>query len=140
MGSFQQGITDLQDRVGRGELVMSVVVDQPYAIPMHERHWQNFLGYLGFKEIETYHGGGGDKFLERPLFNKSAPYLAKLAANAYFDHGLRDAMIDNAEDLASEVHDNAPVRSGRLRDSAHPTVRDDGALVYDRPPVAGREG
>jgi hypothetical protein len=139
MGTFQQGIDELKRRVGDGDLTMSVVVDQPYAVVQHEKHFQNFLGYLGYKEITTYHAGGGDKFLERPLLAKGpGEYMQRLADHAYEDKGLERAMVSNAEDLSQQVHDLAPRLTGALRDSAHPTVTDNGAVVYDRPPVAPR--
>lgn len=47
-------------------------------------------------------------------------------------------MVDNVEDLAGQVATTAPVDLGNLRDSAHPTVTDQGGLVYDRPPAQHR--
>jgi hypothetical protein len=50
----------------------------PYIIPMHERGWLNFMGRYGPKRIEKYHGGGGEKFLERPWLENKPRYSAAL--------------------------------------------------------------
>lgn len=50
----------------------------PYIIPMHERGWLNFMGRYGPKKIEHYHGGGGEKFLERPFLENKPRYSAAL--------------------------------------------------------------
>lgn len=50
----------------------------PYIIPMHERGWLNFMGRYGPKRIEKYHGGGGEKFLERPFLENKTRYSMAL--------------------------------------------------------------
>lgn len=52
--------------------------------------------------------------------------------------GLLTAARQIAEDGATMVDVHAPVEFDNLRKSGHPTVTDDGATVYDRPPIVGR--
>lgn len=64
--------------------------------------------------------------------------MKRFADGLLEEHGLEDAATDIAEDGARMVLENAPVEFGDLRESGHPTVEVDGAVVYDRPPVAPR--
>lgn len=52
--------------------------------------------------------------------------------------GLTEAAVNVAEDLSATAADRTPVEFGDLRNSGHPTVTDDGAIVYDRPPAVPR--
>lgn len=127
MGSFTQWVdetlAELPERItGRVE------VDQVYAHYQHEHP-------------EFHHpDGGGAFYLKEPLLTKVDKYLERLAHNAITSHGvkLRDAMIENMEDLSLEVYERAPWEFGDLRASGHPTVEEDGEVVYDRKPMVPR--
>lgn len=89
--------------------------------------------------MEFHHPLGGQaKFLEAPFFDHSTRYLETIA-NRLHDEGVTRPMIDNMEDLSDRVLELSPVEFGDLRDSGHPTVEDNGEIVYDRPPVAHRQ-
>lgn len=66
--------------------------------------------------------------------------MGKLAARAITPEGseLREAAISAAEDLSDDVFELAPLEFGDLKASGHPSVTDDGAVVYDRAPNVGR--
>lgn len=85
-----------------------------------------------------YKNGGGAKYLERPWLDAQEHMMKRFADGLLEPHGLQDAAIEVAEDGARMVLTNAPVEFGDLRESGHPTVEVDGAVVYDRPPVAPR--
>lgn len=135
MGSFQQGTRDLEEKIGHGKLVGSVVVDQIYSAAQHEGYW--VTGPLAGHVIRKHPRGGQAKFLEQPLFEKTDDYMRNLA-DAVLDGFLVQAMAENMEDLADEVFDKAPRENDILRNSAHPEVHDDGRLAYDRPPLYPR--
>jgi hypothetical protein len=60
----------------------------PYIIVQHEKGWLNFMGEYGPKDIERYHGGGGEKFLERPWLENKARYQRAIAGAVR--RGVRD--------------------------------------------------
>lgn len=132
MGSFQQGCADLAEKVGSGKLVGVVTVDQLYAAAQHEGHW--VTGPLAGHVIRQHPRGGQAKFLEQPLFEKADDYMHNLA-DAVLDGFLVQAMAENMEDLADEVHHKAPRENDILRNSASPKVLDDGREAYFRPPL-----
>ena len=69
-------------RGGNGPTLTVGFEGLPYIIVQHERGWRNFMGRYGPKDIEEYHRGGGEKFLERPWLENKARYK----------RGLRDAV------------------------------------------------
>jgi hypothetical protein len=107
----------------------AVKVDQVYAHYQHEHP-------------EFHHPDGGEAFyLKTPLYAKADKYLERLAEGAIQSDGtsgLKDAMIENMEDLSREVYDRAPWEFGDLRASGHPTVAEGEEVVYDRPPMVHR--
>lgn len=114
---------DLPERMKGG-----VEVNQVYAHYQHEHP-------------EFHHPGGGQAFyLSEPLFAKIDSYMDRLARGLITERGssLRQAMIEDMEDLSREVYNRAPWEFGDLRASGHPTVAEDGELVYDRPPNVHR--
>lgn len=135
MGSFQEGCIELEKRIGHGDLSGKVIVDQVYAASQHEGTW--VTGPLAGHVIRNHPRGGQAKFLEQPLFEKASDYMRNLA-DAVHDGFLTQAMAENMEDLADEVHDKAPREHEILRNSGHPVVTDDGETVYDRPPIFPR--
>lgn len=105
-----------------------VEVNQVYAHYQHEHP-------------EFHHpDGGGAFYLKEPLYVKVGDYLARLGRGAVTKRGgeLRKAMIDNMEALSREVYDRAPWEFGDLRASGHPSVEENGHIVYDRPPNVHR--
>jgi hypothetical protein len=124
--TFDQGLQELSEKVGHGDLVGRVVVDQVYAHYQHER-------------LDLNHPrGGGPKYLEQPLFEHRDEYMEKLARSLFDD--VRKGMEHCMEDLAGigGVEGHAPFLWGDLHHSAHPSVEDDGTVVYDRPPQVHR--
>jgi hypothetical protein len=125
-GDFSERLDELSKLVGEGTLEGSVIVDQLYAKYIHE-------------DLTLNHPRGGQaKYLEEPLLAKSDEYMQRLADRALDEDGLRSAMKDNVEDLSNEVEKKAPIQYGPLHYSGHPTVTDDGELVYDRAPIYPR--
>lgn len=124
-GTFVDNIDHLIEQTPKERLSGSVVVDQVYAHYQHEG--------IGF-----HHPDGGEAlYLKMPLFVKMRGYFEHLGAAAAHG-GLRQAMIDNMEDLSLEVYHRAPWEFGDLRASGHPSVTEDGQKVYDREPMVKR--
>lgn len=122
---FTTRIGRLMRKVGDGNLVASVIVDQAYAKYQHE-------------SLDLRHPNGGQaKYLWEPMFNNRNQYMARLAANVLRGN-LNQAMVRNVEDIAGGVFEHAPVELADLRRSAEPSVRDQGELTYHRPPMRRR--
>lgn len=141
-GTFFEKSEELLGMVGNGDLQGKTVVDQPYAWNQHEGRWIDFMGRYGAKTIDSHPQGGGpppSKFLENPLKERAGEFARRLGDHALEPGGLAGEMAAIQEDLCGEVKENAPRFSGRLGDSGSPSVYDDGALVYRRPPNATRE-
>lgn len=132
MGSFGAGTRELGELVGDGELTMKVEVDQIYALAIESGYWRS--GPLAGVTNRPRHGGK-THFLRDGLHENAERYMRKLA-RAFPE--LEPAMVENAEDLARQVFDNAPRDKQVLRNSAHPTVTSGHVLVYDRPPAVHR--
>lgn len=137
-GDFFEKVRELRENVGRGVLRGTVEMDQVYAWNQHEARWINFMGRDGPKAIREYHGGGGPKFLGGPLLADAHGFVQTLADRLFEPKGVVSAMIDDVEKLSDAAAGAAPVEFGDLRESTHPRVEDDGAVVYDRPPQIGR--
>jgi hypothetical protein len=123
--SFEARLTELAQSVGQGTLHGSVVVDQVYAQYQHEG-------------LDLKHPSGGvAKYLESPLYGKHRDYFQRIA-----DHVLAgdliSAMADNVESLSRQVYELAPREFHDLRASGHPSVTDQGSVVYDRLPNVHR--
>lgn len=123
-GSFFERVEELQERVGEGDLVGTLTSDTPYSFNQHEGYWVNFLGKYGFNAIKQHHNGGGpppSKFIEQPLLENYPRYFQHLA-DAVLDGSLPEAMHDNVEHMNEELKENAPEKSGRLKNSGHISV------------------
>lgn len=99
--------------------------------------------YAHYQEVhpEFHHPDGGQAFyLRDSLFIYMADYYRRLAERAIDRDGshLRDAMIENVESISTEVYKRAPWEFGDLRASGHPSVEEDGSVVYDRPALCRR--
>lgn len=125
LGDFFDKMDRLIEEVGTGHLVGNVKVDQIYAHYQHE--------HPEFRHPD----GGGAFYLRNPFFAKSDTYHQKLAESV-LNGKLKQQMIDNMEDLSTEVYRNAPWEFGDLRASGNPIVTDDGVEVYNRPPNVHR--
>jgi hypothetical protein len=133
VSTFFDRIDDLAEQVGVGSLQMKVVVDQVYAHYQHE-------GVSMHGRPLTHPHGGQDFYLRDPLYNKIDERMQKLADATLSEDGskLKSAMIDAAEELSEDVFELAPKEFNDLAESGHPSVTDDGATIYDRPPRVGR--
>lgn len=128
MGTFDERVTHLSREVGVGFLVANCEVDQPYAQNQHET--------LSFR-----HTNGRARYLGGPLFENAMRLVNGIADRVLTPTGsdVQGAMIDVAEWMAEAVMLNAPKDTGRLSESGHPSVKDNGFTIYDRPPIAPRE-
>jgi hypothetical protein len=54
------------------------------------------------------------------------------------DKSIADALFEGMKDLVTQVEVTAPVLWNNLRQSGHPTVTDNGAVVHDEPPKQAR--
>lgn len=115
----------VRDQIGMGKLVGKVRVNQVYAKYQHER-----------MDLAHPHGGGA-KYLQRPLYERTPAILNRIAAVA-LAAGPRQGMVDGMESLAGGMSTAAPVEFNNLRRSANPKVYDNGRLVYNRPPEQPR--
>lgn len=70
--------------------------------------------------------------------SKREDYLDHIADTIARGGSPLSAMIDNMENLSDQVAIHAPVEFFNLKLSGHPTVTDNGAIAYDRPPVQRR--
>lgn len=125
-GDFGVQMDRIAAEVGVGTLSAMVEFDQAYAHRQHED--------LAFRHI---HGGGG-KYLERALFEDLPEYMTILADRVITDSHI--AMIVVAERIAKRASSNAPQRSHGLAGSDHPSVTDNGNVVYDRAASEHRRG
>jgi len=124
--TFNARIDELIARVGVGDVVGRVEVNQVYAHRQHE-------------ELDVKHPrGGGPKYLERPLFELS-PLFYQHIADELLASGVVAPMIEDAELLASRASAVAPRLFDHLAHSMHPSVTDDGTIVYDRSPLVPRQ-
>ena len=137
-GTFGARMQALREEVGDGLLEGTVEVNQVYAWNQEHGYWLNYMGRYGFKTLHPRHGGE-THFLHNSLENGRGEYLQRLADRAFEPLGLVNAMVENMEWLSAAVAVNAPVETGALRGSGHPSVVDNGAVVYDRAPSVERK-
>lgn len=125
--SFFDRIDQLKEAVGEGPLTGKVEVDQVYAHYQEDGPWE--------------HPRGGEQYaLRNSLLEGSDDRMQHLADHLLTEDGsdIRGGMIDVTEEVADRYAVKAPREFGDLEDSAHPTVDDDGANIYDRPPRVHR--
>lgn len=127
VGTFIERTNQLSRTVGSGDLTGKIEMPLPYSAPQHESHWKT--GPLAGVRIRNHPGGGGGKFLSRPLHGQSARHMNRLA-NATLRGALPAEMGAIMRDLAGDVYRLAPRKSGKLRASATPLVFDNGRLVF----------
>jgi hypothetical protein len=125
-GDFDARMAELAEMVGDGHLVAKVEVDQVYAKVQHEA--------LDFNHPR----GGQAKYLEQPWEGHATDFARRFAKALLEPGGLQEEARAIAEDGVTMVHDHAPVEFDNLRRSGHPTVTDNGDVVYDRPPEVHR--
>lgn len=135
MGTFAARTHELGAMVGEGTLRGRVGVNQVYALAQHSGYWRT--GPLAGVRIRKHPRGGKSHFLSDPLQDHHERYLRNLA-DAVLSGFLVQAMAENVEHLAGQVHQQAPREFEDLRNSAHPQVLDDRRLAYDRPPARPR--
>lgn len=128
-GDFHERMQLLIDATGPGHIVPQVVVDQIYA------------KYQELREDLQHPGGGSAHALQQALYQQIHQIMQNWADGLLNpEGGLIEASRENAELIARHYFGNAPFEFGDLRGSTHPTVTDDGAVVYDRPPGVHRLG
>lgn len=126
--TFFERIDHLSEQVGHGSIEAKVEVDQVYA------HYQEV-------HPEFRHPQGGQAFYLRDgLYENMDRYMGTAAERLVTPEGseIKTAMKDVSEHLSREVFERAPREWGDLRASGHPTVTDNGEVIYDRPPNVGR--
>jgi len=118
---FGEHLDELGQRVGEGTLSGSVEYDQAYA---HRQH----------AAIQYKHEHGGQaEYLSSTLDERRDALLQHLADKVLDPEGVKTGMIEDMNNLADSSAGKVPLEHGTLRASAHPTVEENGALVYDRP-------
>jgi hypothetical protein len=127
----------LKERVGTGLMSFTVSADQVYAYNIEAGGWENFLGKYGPRSLEPRHGGELHA-LELSLKALADHLWEDCADRLLLPDGLFEAFVSGAEELCAAYSLNAPVEWGNLRLSGHPVVEDNGATVYDRPPISPR--
>lgn len=124
-GTFGERTRQLEQQIGSGTLVGTVVVDQSYAKYIHE-------------DLSLKHPRGGKAhYLRDPLVDGHIGYLRRLANNT-LRGDLRAEMREVTEDLSREVQVQAPIEMYGLKISGHPVVTDNGTTWYDRAPLMHR--
>lgn len=83
-------------------------------------------------------GGGQAHALQQALYQQIDLILRDLADGLLSEDGLQEAGRKAAERMAQRYYELAPFEFGDLKGSTHPTVTDDGEVVYDRPPGVHR--
>lgn len=137
VGDFAQRTRELEARVGHGKLEGKVAFDQIYAAPQEVGYW--VTGPNAGIHIEHYTTPGtGAHYLGGPLLEGAPMAMRTLADGALEPDGLNRGMTHNVERLADDSSHRAPREVGDLSRSAHPSVKSDGATVYDRPPEVPR--
>lgn len=126
--TFDERMKFLGNEVGTGNLVAGVTVDQPYAQDQHET-----LSYR--------HSSGRAEYLRAPLQENHEELFLGLAREVITERGsnLEDGMKDVAKDMRRFVEINAPIDTGRLRESPSPWVDDHGVRVWEEPAKASRQ-
>lgn len=129
--SFDERTRFLEQQVGDGHIVAGCTVDQPYAQNQHET------------ESFNHPYGGRSHYLGGPLLENALILVQRVANSAVTEGGsnLRGEMRDIADTLNDYVVRNAPRDpdvGDVLANSGSPWVTDNGAIVYSRPPKAGR--
>jgi len=82
--------------------------------------------------------GGRPHALQQSLYEQVDRIMRDLAEGLLDEDGLQEAGRKAVERIAQRYYETAPFEFGDLRASPHPTVTDDGELVYDRPPGVHR--
>lgn len=128
--TFFTRVEELEEKVGDGNLTGKVEVNQHYALDQHENY------------SYEHPRGGGPKYLAGPLMASYHKYIQWLRF-ALLRESLVEAMALSMEDLSEQLDPAAPIDESpnpiRLRRSGHPTVTDNGEIVYDRPSQDPRE-
>ncbi len=120
MASFDERTRFLESQVGTGDLVMGLVVHQPYAADQHvEGHYK-------------HPKGGIARYVEIPYAAQRNDFLRELARNAVTEGGsdLNDAATSVAKQLDEIVRKNAPDMLNILKRSANVYVTDNGRETF----------
>jgi hypothetical protein len=123
---FFDRIDELLHDVGRDHVTGSVEVDQVYAKYQHER-----------LDLNHPHGGHA-QYLKQAMVDHADEHMRRLAKHVLEPGGVADGMREVVDQVARDVHEEAPREFGDLRNSAHPTVVKDDVTTFDVPPLVPR--
>lgn len=127
-GDFHDRMQHLIDQVKPGTIVARDEVNQVYA------------KYQELREDLKHPGGGQAHYTRDSLLNGTDDMMRTWADHLVTADGsdLVGGTVRNAEHLAAGIYERAPFEFGDLKASPHPQVIDNGAVVYDRPPMIHR--
>lgn len=111
MGSFQEGIMRLEEKIGDGKLVGRVTFSpDKIAVPQHEGTWRT--GPLAGVRIEHWTTPGtGPDYLSGPLLENGERYFATIAKHV-LDAGPHVGMQEAADELLADALARIPKRRG----------------------------
>lgn len=127
-GDFDARMQHLIDSAGVGVLTAEVTVDQVYA------------KYQELRDDLRIHLEGQHHYLRDSLFEQSDDVMREWADGLVTADGsdIRSATGRNAERVSQGVFERAPLEFGDLKASGHPVAYDNGAVIYNRPPMVPR--
>ena len=130
-GDFGERIDELSEIVGQNDCTGSLTRDQVYA------HYIE-VGINRFSGGPlVFHRGGQALYQESSLYDFAGEYLQGIA-DQVLEEGPNAGMADAMERFDNHARDRCPRDVEILANSGHPTVTDDGAVVYDRAPIYPR--
>ncbi len=131
--TFAEGIRELKDLVGDGQLEGEVRVNQVYA------HYQDSgFGPRGKPAFAFDHPRGGEAmYLSGPLRYRKDEVLQRWA-NSLLRGRIVHETIDILHSFGDDVQLHAPRQFEILRNSAALRLADDGIVVFDLPPLIPR--
>jgi hypothetical protein len=127
---FADGTRELEERVGKGDLVGIVGFTGPEAVAQHEftsRH--SPPSWEGKTKLIYSHQGTGPNYLQGPLFRDYPAWMQRIARDLYEPHGAREAMVSAMDDLKDAAQRQVPRDKGDLAGTATAAVVDDGREV-----------
>lgn len=122
MGTFSDGLRELEERIGHGDLTGRVSFTGAAAVPLHEFPRRGPPTWEGKTELDYTAPGTGPGYLRDPLLERSARYMQAIADDL-LEAGPRGAMEDAMDDLKAEAVRRVPKLSGDLARSARAQVR-----------------
>ncbi len=131
MADFFARTKQLEQMVGKGNLMGVFAADKVYAVNQHEKGWLSFMGTGQAKAIRQQHQGGG-KFVEDAWKEMWMDWYEDMA-DATLKGTLPNAMERAMKDFDEYLKERAPIDEGDLRNSGTYTVYDNGTPVAHKP-------